>query len=270
MLKFSDHLAMCVCAARQYMCQGPQGLILHRRGPPNVLIRDHYNQDIYNACFKHLSHIKVPCPNNIPNEISKSPAQTFHTMLFHFFQQCYTHTKIPNTWKHIKTIMFHKKFDPMLQPSYRFIALTCTIFKLYTSTLTTLLSTFGETHKIFHQSQEGFRAQRNTYHHIQIILTALEDTQLTKIDIFITYTDFGNVFGSIDHAWLLAIMLNLGYPNDVVAIIGNLHTYATTSFHGVAFGSTQPIHIHKGTIQGDTLSPYLFLIFLKPLLRWFE
>lgn len=151
------------------MCQGPQGLILHKRCPPNVLIRDRCNQNIYNACFKNLSLRKVPCPNNIPNEILKSLAQTFHTMLFHFFQQCYTHKKKPNTWKHIKTIMLHKRIDPMLQPSYRSIALTCTIFKLYTSTLTTLSSTFGETHKNFHQSQEGFRVQRNTYHHIQTI-----------------------------------------------------------------------------------------------------
>jgi hypothetical protein len=33
-------------------------------------------------------------------------------------------------------------------------------------------------------------------------------------------------------------------------------------------GNTAPIHIHGGTVHGDTLSPFLFTIFMKPLLRW--
>jgi len=33
-------------------------------------------------------------------------------------------------------------------------------------------------------------------------------------------------------------------------------------------GITAPIHIHIGPLRGDTLSPFLFTIFLEPLLRW--
>ena len=33
-------------------------------------------------------------------------------------------------------------------------------------------------------------------------------------------------------------------------------------------GNTVPIHIHRGTLQGDTLSPFLFTIFMDSLLRW--
>ena len=62
----------------------------------------------------------------------------------------------------------------MLQPNYKPIALACTIYELYTNTLTTLLSSFGEFHKILHQSQEGFKAKQNTSHQIQTIKVALE------------------------------------------------------------------------------------------------
>ena len=42
------------------------------------------------------------------------------------------------------------------------------------------------------------------------------------------------------------------------------------SFVGNHFGTTPPVKIRRGTIQGDMLSPYLFIIVLKSLLRWLE
>ena len=103
-----------------------------------------------------------------------------------------------------------------------------------------------------------------------MILASLEDASLTNKDIYITYIDFQNAFGSIDHARLLALMEDFGYPTDAIEIIGNIYKDSTTSFTGSTFGTTPPINISRGTIQGDTLSPYLFIIFLEPLLRWLE
>jgi hypothetical protein len=34
------------------------------------------------------------------------------------------------------------------------------------------------------------------------------------------------------------------------------------------YGNTAPLPIYRGTLQGDTLSTFLFTIFMKPLLRW--
>jgi hypothetical protein len=41
-------------------------------------------------------------------------------------------------------------------------------------------------------------------------------------------------------------------------------------FYGSYFGKTKPVHIQRGTIQGDTLSAYFFIIFFEPLPRWLE
>jgi hypothetical protein len=65
-------------------------------------------------------------------------------------------------------------------------------------------------------------------------------------------------------------MADLGYPQDAINLIGNIYCNSSTIFFGPYFGKTKPVHIQRGTIQGSTLSPYLFIISLEPLLRWLE
>ena len=65
-------------------------------------------------------------------------------------------------------------------------------------------------------------------------------------------------------------MKDLGYPEDAVKLVGNIYSQSNTIFIGEHFGQTQKIPIQRGTIQGDTLSPYLFIIFLEPLMRWLQ
>ena len=113
-------------------------------------------------------------------------------------------------------------------------------------------------------------AERGTSRQLQTIIAALEDAHFTNQDIYILYTDFKNAFGSIDHARLLAIMADLGYPTKEVALVGNIYSQSITSYIGEYFGKTKPNPIQRGTIQGNTLSPYLFIIFLEPLLRWMQ
>ena len=197
----------------------------------------------------------------------KNMPTRFHNMLFLLFSHCYKQQSIPSSWKHSNTILLYKKGPPFHLPNHRPIALANTIYKLFTSTLTTLLSSFGEKYQILYNSQEGFCQERCTSSQIQTLIAALEDARFTNQDIYLLFIDFTNAFGSIDHARLLAIMSDLGFPNDAVKLVGSIYSQSYTTISGPYFGKTQPISIQRGTIQGDTLSPYLFIIFLEPLLR---
>jgi hypothetical protein len=144
------------------------------------------------------------------------------------------------------------------------------LYKLFTSTLTSIFSAYGEIHQISHDSQEEFRAERCMWRQLQTIILALEDAKFTFQGIYILYIDFKNALGSIDHIGPLPIMKDLGYPQDIEALVRNIYSQSTTTCTWELFGRTQPIPIQRGTIQGDTLSPYLFIIFLEPLLRWLK
>ena len=194
----------------------------------------------------------------------------FHHILFLFFIHCYKLKKISTSWKISPTILLYKKGDPFVLTNHRLITLENTIYKFFTSTLTSILLAYSERYQILHDSQAGFRAKRCTSRQLQLLIAALKDVQFTNQDIYLLYIDFKNAFGSIDHTRLLAIMKDLEYLEDAVKLVGNIYSQSNTIFIGEHFGQTQKIPIQRGTIQGDILSPYLFNIILEPLLHWLQ
>ena len=252
-----EHPTQCTCGVRQYPWHDLDGFVIEKRGNPQIPLHKHFDKEIYEMCLKHLSNNKTPGPDKIPNSILKNMPESFHKLLFLFFTHCYKQKQIPASWKISLTILLYKKGDPAQLPNHRPIALANTIYKFFTSTLTYILSAYGEKYQILHDSQEGFRAERSTARQLQLLIAALEDAKFTNQDIYLLYIDFKNAFGSLDHARLLAIMKDLGYPADAIMLVGNIYSHSNTIFTGEHFGKTKPIPIQRGTIQGDTLSPYL-------------
>jgi hypothetical protein len=143
-------------------------------------------------------------------------------------------------------VLLYKKAYPTIIKNHKPITLANIIYKFFTSTITSQLANYGEKHQLLHDGQERFRQKRITSRQIQTIIVAFEDSKITKQYIFLLYIDFKNAFGFIDHARL------------------------STIFTRTHFGKTKPVHIQRGAVQGGTLSPYLFIIFVEPLLRWLE
>ena len=65
-------------------------------------------------------------------------------------------------------------------------------------------------------------------------------------------------------------MKNLGYSLVVVALVSNIYSHSNTIYTGEHLGQIQKIPLQRGTIQKDTLSPYIVITFLEPLLRWLQ
>ena len=62
----------------------------------------------------------------------------------------------------------------------------------------------------------------------------------------------------------------LRIPKNTFKLISNIYSYSNTIFTEKYFGQTKEIPLQRGTIQENTLSPYLFIIFLGPLLGWLQ
>ena len=120
--------------------------------------------------------------------------ENFQKLLFLFFTHCYKQHQILASWKTSLTILLFKKDDPSQLTNHRPIALANTIYKLFTSTITSILSAYGEQHQILHDSQEGFRAERSTSRQLQLIIATLEDAKFTNQNIYLSYIDFKKRF----------------------------------------------------------------------------
>ncbi len=98
-------------------------------------------------------------------------------------------------------------------------------------------------------------------------ITTYEDAKMSKTHICTAYTDFKGAFGGMDHIILFKTTRDFGFPECYINTCEQLYKVPGT-YYVTPHGNTLAILIHRGTLQGDTLSPSLFTIFMEPLLRW--
>jgi len=219
--------------------------------------------------IRSLSNGKQAGPDGVPNELIKHLPDTVLQAIHKLFIIMWVTGHTPTSWKESSTILLHKKGSELDLNNYRPIALANTLYKLWTGVVHECLSTYAEHFDILSSQQEGFRKHRNTIRQLQMLQHIFSDAKICGQDLYVLYIDFSSAFNTIDHDKLLCIMKDLGFTEDAIHVIHDLYTDAKTKVK-LPYAETTAIHINRGTIQGDTLSPFLFLISIEPLLRWLQ
>ncbi|KAJ9526341.1 hypothetical protein QJQ45_009815 [Haematococcus lacustris] len=224
----------------------------------------------FQECLSRLAGGKAPGPEGVENEIIKMLPWEMRDTIHQLFIIMWATSCTPTTWKTSDTCLLYKdKGQETDLNSYRPVGLANTVYKLWTSLITKTLSEYAEANGMLSKNQAGFRSHRNTTQQLQMLVMALEDAKLAKADIYALLVDFTSAFNTTCQDKLLWIMHDLGFPTDATDAVKDLYTGATTRFK-TPYGHTDPVPVNRGTIQGDSLSPFLFLIYIEPLLRWLQ
>ena len=229
-----------------------------------------YTRGVYDMCLAEMPGKKAPGQDGVYNEVLKYMPPSFHDGLHAMFAHMWKLRRTPDSWKVALTVLMYKKGDPYLIKNHRPIGLLNCVYKLWTATVTALMTDFADTRRVLSDTQEGFRARRNTTRQLRRLLMAAEDAKARDHDLYVLYVDFVNAFGSVDHHRMLHILGTQGFPTDCIEIIADLYKGASVVVR-TPVGDTAPVpNGGRGTVQGDTLSPLLFLLAIDPLLAWLE
>jgi hypothetical protein len=86
-------------------------------------------------------------------------------------------------------------------------------------------------------------------------ITIYEDAKLSKRNIDTAYSDFKGAFGGMDHRILFQLVKEYGFQDSYINTCKQLYA-ASNTYYITIHCNTLPIPIDRGTLQGDTLSPF--------------
>ena len=116
------------------------------------------------------------------------------------------------------------------------------------------------------KNQNGFRRNRSTTSQILTIRRILEGVRAKNLQATLLFVDFTRAFDSIHRGKMEQILEAYGLPEETVAAIMILYRNIKVKVRSPD-GDTEYFDIIAGVLQGDKLTPYLFIICLDYVLR---
>jgi len=241
---------------------------LTKGGDDPSFLRDYLaDKEALLTCIASLAGGKAPGPDGIVNETYKYSPPVLTDCIHSLFGSMFAVGTLPPEISQTTTVLLYKKGDPTNLNNYMPVGLVNTLMKLWTKLVAGAIRDYTEEHQILSSSQAGFRPGHHTHIQTQLLATALEDARLFKRDVYMSQVDFTNAFNRINHHKLYRILTDLGFPDDVRRLVEGIYSHCRTDYR-TPYGHTDSLPIRRGTIQGDSLSPIMFAIYIEPLLRW--
>ena len=187
-------------------------------------------------------------------------------ILSRIFRHCFEAKDVPAEWKKATTILIHKKDDTSDASNFRPIALMSCLYKLLMAILAKRMTSFSLHHDLLSNEQKSARPSEGCYEHAFLLESIVNDARRQPRPLCLAWLDVRNAFGSIPHGALLTTLSHMGFPADLVEMIGHIYTGATTEIV-TPLGKTDSIPIHSGVKQGCPLSAILFNLSVELIIR---
>ena len=183
------------------------------------------------------------------------------------FNKCLKENKIPTSWKQSTTILIHKK-GPADDPSnFRPIALMSCIYKLFTSILSSRVSSCAINNDLISSHQKSAKPAEGCHEHTFTLQSIVADCKRNRKNCFFAWLDLRNAFGSISHEAIYSTLKHMGFPDQLIELVKDIYTDAKTVVKLSKDQETNPIHVNAGVKQGCPISPILFNLTTELLIR---
>ena len=114
--------------------------------------------------------------------------------------------------------------------------------------------------------QAGFRKGRGTRDQIANIHWIMDKAREFQKNIYFCSINYTKAFDCVDHKKLWTILKEMGIPDHLTCLLRNLYAGQETRVR-TGHGTTDWFPIGKGVHQGCILSPWLFNLYEKYIIR---
>ena len=214
---------------------------------------------------------KSPSDDMILNEMLRCSCNIILpalTKLFNLLLHC---EYFPDLWNISYQVPLFKDGDCYDPNNFRGISITSCLGKIFNRTLNKRLQHKVEQEKKLHDSQAAYRTDHSTVDQIFILKCLLNKyVQVQKKALYVCFVDFRKAFDNIWHTGLLyKLIKDFKIGGKFYGLIKNMYSNAKSCVK-LETGITESFPLHKGIKQGDTLSPYLFNLYLNDLNNLFH
>ena len=207
-----------------------------------------------------------PGLDDIPNRVLKIPQLEGEVtdMLNRHSKALNIENTIPDDWRKSVIVSMPKKGNSTALDNQRGIAKTCSSAKLFNKVLLSRLKPIIDPQ--LSQCQSGFRAGRSTTEQVMALRCAIYACRITNMTASLVFVDFRKAFDTFHRSSIPVILSQYNVPTCLVSDIIQVYSDASACV-STELGPTEWFKTTSGVLQGDTLSPYLFIVLLDYALK---
>lgn len=224
------------------------------------------SDDEWSATISSLPNNKAPGPSGISYEMIKQLPPFLSNHLKDIVTLCFTSGHIPLQWKEATIYPIPKPTDwNCYLKNTRPICLIETARKLMTKIMTNRLASILHRNHILKGNNYAGLPGGSCHTPIYVLESIIHDSSSNDKPLFIFLQDISKAFDSIDIHMLELAMLCLKIPQGFIKLTLNFFTNRSNRVI-TANGLSDPYKVKIGIDQGEVISPFLWVIYIDPLL----
>ena len=204
-------------------------------------------------------------PDNISYDMVRHLPPSAQLYTLNLFNRIWFEGRLVGDWKEALVVPIPKPGAVKSAPqSYRPIALTAVLCKLFERIVVNRLEWYLESHSLLNRFQSGFRKQRSTTDHIARLQDSVHKALHNRQHALAIFLDFSKAFDMVWREGLLHKLRNLGIGGRMHAWIADFLSDRRIRVR-VGAAVSDVYRLDNGTPQGSIISPLLFNIMVNDL-----
>lgn len=207
---------------------------------------------------------KASGPDLIVSEFIVASKDILAPYMCRMFNVVFDTGLFPETWALGEVIPLHKKGSRNEVENYRGITLLSVVGKLFTNILNTRLTKWADDYGMYIEAQAGFRAGYGTTDNVFVLSGIINQFLASKKKLYAVFVDFCKAFDYVKRDALWYKLFKYGVRGKMLIIMKSMYTHVK-SYVRTATGVSETFYCSHGVRQGESLSPFLFAMFINDM-----